>query len=226
MIQKKRILAAALSAALMAGTLAGCGASAAGNDEAADGEKIQIQYWHINSENQGGAAVQEFIDTFNASQDEIEVEGRFNASYDELLKNLQADTAAGNAPSIVQVSWSNIEYFPANFSYISPEEIVSEYFPEDESFLTDTFSDSILDLARNSEGVLAGVPYSVSNPVLFYNADLLREAGLSEDGPQSWDEFVSFAKTVKERPASTARIFRRAIPGCFRLSWNPAAPPC
>ena len=49
MIQKKRILAAALSAALMAGTLAGCGASAAGNDEAADGEKIQIQYWHINS---------------------------------------------------------------------------------------------------------------------------------------------------------------------------------
>ncbi len=199
MIQKKRILAAALSAALMAGTLAGCGASAAGNDEAADGEKIQIQYWHINSENQGGAAVQEFIDTFNASQDEIEVEGRFNASYDELLKNLQADTAAGNAPSIVQVSWSNIEYFPANFSYISPEEIVSEYFSEDESFLTDTFSDSILDLARNSEGVLAGVPYSVSNPVLFYNADLLREAGLSEDGPQSWDEFVSFAKTVKEK---------------------------
>lgn len=51
---------------------------------------------------------------------------------------------------------------------------------------SDTFSDSILDLARNSEGVLAGVPYSVSNPVLFYNADLLREAGLSEDGPKSW----------------------------------------
>ena len=59
MIQKKQFLAAALSAALMAGTLAGCGASAAGNDDAADGEKVQIQYWHINSENQGGATVQE-----------------------------------------------------------------------------------------------------------------------------------------------------------------------
>ena len=43
MIQKKQFLAAALSAALMAGTLAGCGASAAGNDDAADGEKVQIQ---------------------------------------------------------------------------------------------------------------------------------------------------------------------------------------
>lgn len=104
------------------------------------------------------------------------------------------------------MSWSNIEYFPANFSYISPEEIVSNYFPEDETFLTDTFSDSILDLARNSEGVLAGVPYSVSNPVLFYNADLLREAGLSEDGPKSWDEFVSFAKTGEGKDRQVRRL--------------------
>lgn len=129
-------------------------------------------------------------------------------------------------PLSSQVSWSNIEYFPANFSYISPEEIVSEYFPEDESFLTDTFSDSILDLARNSEGVLAGVPYSVSNPVLFYNADLLREAGLSEDGPQSWDEFVSFAKTVKEKTGQVRRVSSGGrVLGASGYP-GPAAPPC
>ena len=197
MSYKKRAIAAVLSAALMLTALTGCGSTASA--DSGDDGKVKIQYWHINSENQGGATVQEFIDEFNASQDKIEVEGRFNNGYDELLKNLQADTAAGNAPSIVQVSWSNIEYFPANFSYISPEEVISNYFPEDETFLTDTFDESILNLARNSEGTLAGVPYSISNPVLFYNADLLREAGLSEDGPQNWDEFVSFAKTVKEK---------------------------
>ena len=197
MSYKKRAIAAVLSAALMLTALTGCGSTASA--DSGDDGKVKIQYWHINSENQGGATVQEFIDEFNASQEKIEVEGRFNNGYDELLKNLQADTAAGNAPSIVQVSWSNIEYFPANFSYISPEEVISNYFPEDETFLTDTFDESILNLARNSEGTLAGVPYSISNPVLFYNADLLREAGLSEDGPQNWDEFVSFAKTVKEK---------------------------
>lgn len=200
---KKRLLTLAAASALLATAVTGCGSTGTGgstnSNDAGEGEKIKIQYWHINSENQGGAAVQEFIDTFNASQDAIEVEGRFNSSYDELLKNLQADTAAGNAPSIVQVSWSNIEYFPANFAYISPDEIVSEYFPEDADFLTETFDESILDLAKNSEGTLAGVPYSVSNPVLFYNADLLREAGLSEEGPKDWEEFVSFAKTVKEK---------------------------
>ena len=196
MSYKKRAIAAVLSAALMLTALTGCGSTASA--DSGDDGKVKIQYWHINSENQGGATVQEFIDEFNASQDKIEVEGRFNNGYDELLKNLQADTAAGNAPSIVQVSWSNIEYFPANFSYISPEEVISNYFPEDETFLTDTFDESILNLARNSEGTLAGVPYSISNPVLFYNADLLREAGLSEDGPQNWDEFVSFAMLSRD----------------------------
>ncbi len=205
MSMKKRLLTAALAAALMMTALTGCGDSAsgdaAGSDAAgsASGEKVKIQYWHINGETQGGTAVQAFIDEFNASQDAIEVEGRFNDGYDGLLKNLQADAAAGNAPAIVQVAWSNVEYFPANFAYTSPEEIISSEFPEDKDFLTNTFEDSILDLARNSDGVLAGVPYSVSNPVLFYNADLLREAGLSEDGPKDWDEFVSFAKAVKEK---------------------------
>lgn len=201
---KKKILTLLLSSTLLVGALAGCGnpAVSSGSGSAAatgSGEKVKIQYWHINGENQGGAAVQEFIDEFNASQDRIEVEGRYNNGYDELLKNLQADTAAGNAPAIVQVSWSNIEYFPANFAYVSPNEIVSSYYPEDSNFLSSTFEDSILNLAKNNDGILAGVPYSVSNPVLYYNADLLKAAGLSENGPQSWDEFVAFAKAVKEQ---------------------------
>ena len=104
MANKKRWLAGALAAMMALGTLSGCGGASqdtSGSGDSGDsgsGEKIHIQYWHINGETQGGAAVEEFISEFNASQDRIEVEGRFNASYDELLKNLQADTAAGNAP--------------------------------------------------------------------------------------------------------------------------------
>lgn len=76
---KKKILTLLLSSALLVGALAGCGnpAVSSGSGSAAatgSGEKVKIQYWHINGENQGGAAVQEFIDEFNASQDRIEVE--------------------------------------------------------------------------------------------------------------------------------------------------------
>ena len=85
MSYKKRAIAAVLSAALMLTALTGCGSTASA--DSGDDGKVKIQYWHINSENQGGATVQEFIDEFNASQDKIEVEGRFNNGYDELLKN-------------------------------------------------------------------------------------------------------------------------------------------
>lgn len=101
MIQKKRILAAALSAALMAGTLAGCGAPPRAMTKPPTAKRFRFSIGTSTVKTRAAPRCQEFIDTFNASQDEIEVEGRFNASYDELLKNLQADTAAGNAPSIV-----------------------------------------------------------------------------------------------------------------------------
>jgi ABC-type glycerol-3-phosphate transport system substrate-binding protein len=95
MIHKKQFLAAALSA-LDGGTLAGCGASAAGNDDACLRREGPILLMHINGENQGGAAVQEFIDTFNASQDEIEV--RAGSTPAMMSAQNSSRYAAGNAP--------------------------------------------------------------------------------------------------------------------------------
>ena len=43
------------------------------------------------------------------------------------------------------------------------------------------------------------MPYSLSTPVLFYNADLLKQAGLPEDGPATWEEVISFSKQIKEQ---------------------------
>lgn len=44
-----------------------------------------------------------------------------------------------------------------------------------------------------------GIPYSLSNPVLYINKDILREAGLAENGPATWQEVSEFAKTIKEK---------------------------
>lgn len=57
----------------------------------------------------------------------------------------------------------------------------------------------MLELAVNSEGEQVGIPYSLSRPVLYINRDLMREAGLPENGPATWQEVSRFAKTVKEK---------------------------
>lgn len=163
-------------------------------------EKIQINYWHVNADTQGGQTVNELVKKFNESQDEIEVDATFNPDmYKGLMQNLQASVAAGNTPDMVQIGWQFVDYFSENFQYNIPQDIIDQYDSENKTFLQDNFLPNVTDLALNKDGVQVGIPYSISNPVLYINKDLLREAGLDENGPKTWEEVQEFAKAIKEK---------------------------
>ena len=164
------------------------------------GGKTVIEYWHCNAETQGGLVVDELVKQFNESNDHIQVVAKYNPDmYKGLMQNLQAEAAAGNSPALVQIVWAFLDYFSNNFSYVSPQEAIDKFDKEEAGFLQDKFLPNVLELAVNSEGSQVGIPYSLSNPVLYINKDILREAGLPEDGPTTWQEVSEFAKTVKEK---------------------------
>lgn len=164
------------------------------------GGKTVIEYWHCNAETQGGLVVDELVKQFNESNDHIQVVAKYNPDmYKGLMQNLQAEAAAGNSPALVQIGWAFLDYFSNNFSYVSPQEAIDKFDKEDADFLQDKFLPNVLELAVNSEGSQVGIPYSLSNPVLYINKDILREAGLPEEGPATWQEVSEFAKTVKEK---------------------------
>lgn len=222
-MRKKELrgVAVVLSCALAMGMLGGCGK--AGEEEAentkSNEDKTVIEYWHINSETVGGKTVDELVKEFNESNDEIEVVARYNPEeYKGLMQNLQAETAAGNAPAVVQIGWTYLNYFSSNFDYVSPQNIIDEFFPEDSSFITDNFNANILELAQNSDGEQVGMPYSLSTPVLFYNADILKEAGLPEEGPKTWEEVEEFSSKIKESTGKYG-LYMREGPD----SWNQQA---
>ena len=211
-----------MTAAVLAGMmlLTGCGQSAGSVDEGsgsttqetvnaeqennadntASGDKVKIEYWHCNAETQGGLTVDELVKKFNEENDHIEVVAKYNPDmYKGLMQNLQAETAAGNTPALVQIGWAFLDYFSNNFEYTTPQEAIDKFDSEDKNFLSDNFLPNVLNLAVNSDGVQVGIPYSLSSPVLFINRDLLKEAGLSEEGPKTWEEVKQFAETVKEK---------------------------
>ena len=164
------------------------------------GEKTVIEYWHCNAETQGGLVVDELVRQFNESNDHIQVVAKYNPDmYKGLMQNLQAEAAAGNSPALVQIGWAFLDYFSNNFSYVPPQEAIDKFDKEEASFLQDKFLPNILELAVNSEGSQVGIPYSLSNPVLYINKDILREAGLPENGPATWQEVSEFAKIIKEK---------------------------
>lgn len=169
-------------------------------DNTASGDKIQIEYWHCNSEEQGGKTVDELVKKFNESQDKIEVTAKYNPNmYKGLMQNLQAEAAVGHYPALVQIGWAFLDYFSNNFAYVAPQDAIDKFDADDKTFLTDNFLPNVLGLAVNSNGDQVGIPYSLSNPVLYINKDLLKEAGVNPEGPTTWAEVKDFAQAVKDK---------------------------
>lgn len=161
-------------------------------------EKTVIEYWHCNAETQGGLTVDELVKNFNENNDHIEVVAKYNPDmYKGLMQNLQAESAAGNTPALVQIGWAFVDYFSNNFAYVSPQDAIDTYDSGDSTFLTDNFLPNILDLAVNSSGDQVGIPYSLSTPVLYVNTDLLAEAGVTNTEPQTWQEVQEISEQVK-----------------------------
>lgn len=179
---------------------AGNGGSNGDGGKTADG-KVQINYWHTNPESRGGAAVDSLIKQFNEQSKDVEVVGRYNDGYDGLMKNLQADAAAGNTPDLVQVSYSNLEYFPSTFEFTPADEVAK--LAGKDSFIEDQFPENIIKLGTDSEGKLVGFPYAVSDPILYYNKDIYSQAGLTK-APDTWEEVREFAKAIQEKTGKHA----------------------
>lgn len=195
--QAKSILALLLSVVLMIGLMTGC--SSKNNDAETEGP-IEITFWHVYSENFGAPVIKEMVEEFNASQDRIKVKEVYNPDmYPGLMQNLQAEVASGNNPSIVMIGYNYLKYFAANFNYTSPKEIVEKYVPEDKNYLSETFLDNILSLAQ-VDGEQVGIPFSISTPIIYYNADLFKAAGLDPDQPpKTWEEVRAYAKQISEK---------------------------
>ncbi|MBP0575445.1 extracellular solute-binding protein, partial [Mycobacterium tuberculosis] len=66
-----------------------------------------------------------------------------------------------------------------------------------------------------------GVPFHNSTPLVYYNVDHFKEAGLNPDKfPDSWAEFVDAAKKLTKRDGDTVKRYGFMMPeGYDYLGW-------
>jgi multiple sugar transport system substrate-binding protein len=178
---------------------AGCGGASTTTQSSS--EKTKIEYWHVAAESFGGATVKSLVEQFNKENPDIEVVEKYNPDmYKGLTQNLQAAMASGNNPDVVQMGYSYLNYAAENLKYDNIEELIAKQSPEDKTFLQDNFLPNVLALAKTSDGKQIGIPYSMSVPVLYYNPEIFKQAGLDPDRPpQTWQEVVNAAKTIKDK---------------------------
>lgn len=193
-------LAAAAGAGLVGSELlSACGSSEDDSGSAPQhlSGHVEIDYWHINTSSFGLPAVKKLVADFQRKNPKITVRQHFQPnSYTGLLSNLQTALAANRAPDVAQIGYLYLDYVKSNFPYVSADDLIDSFGPKD-------FFDSIphntlkLGLADKEQ---IGVPYAVSNIMCYYNADMLKKAGVDPDSPpQTWPEWRDAAAAAKTK---------------------------
>ena len=89
---------------------------------------------------------------------------------------------------------------------------------EDKAWL-ESFYPAFMENAR-LKGKTYAIPFQRSTPVLYWNKDAFKEAGLDpEKGPSSWDEMRDFAKKLTKKDGGNVARWGVEIPSDGNTSW-------
>src|SRR5690625_4501912 len=177
-------------AALGATGLIGINASASSRYSApaitrAQGSRVPVTYWSPFGSGVNGEAQQKLVDDFNASQDDIEVTHVPYESYEAIAQALTAGLQTGDVPNLTVFSqgWWFRFYLPGALTdlntLITDETQVEDYNP--------TF---FSEYQRN--GGQWAIPFARSTPLLYYNNEMVEEAGLSGEVYETWDNIQEY----------------------------------
>lgn len=179
---RKRLLIMLLATAVIA--TGGCGKSSSGEGDAKG--KSEIELFSSKSENQ--EFLQTLVDEYNEGQDQFQVTLNAPADAETVLKTR---LAKGDIPDILAFNYSNVtrEILQDGFWVDMNEDPLAQY-------CYDEYKNMIKADNKEDSDALYGLPYAANAGGVIYNVDKFEEAGL--DIPQTWDEFIDLAKTLKE----------------------------
>ena len=157
--------------------------------------QTEIQWWHSMS-GPLGEWVGDLAKQFNASQGAYKVVPTYKGQYDESMTAAIAAFRAGNAPDILQVFEVGTATMMASKGAIKPvgEVMKGAGVPFDPS----AYVPAVAGYYTAPNGQMLSFPFNSSTPVLHYNKDAFKAAGLDpEKPPTTWPEVASAAAKLK-----------------------------
>lgn len=173
------------------GTVSGNAAEAA---EIGDVEPLvngvkKVVWWHSMS-GENGQVVDRLVTNFNAAHKDIKVEAVFQGSYFDSLTKLKASIGSNLGPTMMQVYDIGTRYM-IDSKAITP----IQNFVDQDKYDVSQMDEAILNYYRVAD-TLYSMPFNTSNPILYYNKDLFKAAGLNPDKPPVL--YTDLAKVAKK----------------------------
>ena len=179
-------------------------------------ETVTVEYWNLFG---GGDA--EFMDKivkeFNATHENIEVDST-RLEWAEYYTKLKTATASGNGPDVAICHVTRLPEM-INEGLAVPVDSAAEKV----GISWNEFNQNILQ-GTEKNGKHYAVPLDTHPLVLYYNKDMLSEAGLlDENGKPEIDDYMSFLKTLKEDSSaeySMTNWTKLTAEGHYRFWWS------
>lgn len=170
--------------------------------EPSGNEPVEIEFWYsLGGEN--GEIIEGMVADFNKSQDEVVVKPTFQGDYYENHTKVLAAVAAGNQPAVTMVEIASIGAF-------ADQGVLEDLGPYSNGF-EDKY---IPGLMGNSywEEKLYAVPFNRSTPIMYFNRDMVKEAGLDPAGPKTWDELKEYANALTKKEGGETKVYGYSAP--------------
>ena len=179
---------------------------------AAPAGATRIEWWHAMS-GTNGDAVTAIADGFNKSQTKCFVQAIFQGSYDDELNKLKAGMQSGDIPSVIQ-----LYDLGTRLMYDLDMIVPMQTLIDKEKFDISDIEPNIMGY-YSVGGKLYSMPFNTSNPILYYNKDAFKAAGLDpEKPPRTFAEVKDYAAKLTKKGADgkvTQYGYSMAIYGWF-----------
>ena len=131
-------------------------------------------------------------DDFNASRSDVQVTLEHVGVYAQAAEKLTAVLAANTPPDVMMLT---VDTFMPGFARLGALQPLDDYAKADKSARFDTYVPGFI---KNGtvNGKLYQLPLARSTPVLYFNKDHFRAAGLPETAPGTWDQVLDAAQKL------------------------------
>jgi sn-glycerol 3-phosphate transport system substrate-binding protein len=159
------------------------------------------------------------VKSYNESQKEVEVTAVYTGGYDDTKLKAQAAAKAGKPPAVVLMSANFNVDLKLSGDIQSLEPMLKADGTTHDAFLADFWP--ALHANAMVDGELYSVPFHNSTPLLYYNVDHFKEAGLDPaKPPRTWAELVDAAKKLTKRDGDKVERYGFTMPaGYDYLGW-------
>lgn len=184
---KKRLISLALATMVAVTSLVGC------SKKVDPSGVVEITFWHSMG-GKGGEALTSLVEKFNTSQDKIYVAAEYQGTYSDSVNKLKSSMIGNSGPDVVQLYDIGTKWMIDSEYAITMQEFIDE-----DNYDISQLEENILDY-YSIDGTLYSMPFNTSTPILYYNKDVFREAGLDpEVPPKTFDEIIEYSEKIVKK---------------------------